>query len=83
MKDKVILNCEFRLLENNENIMKIEEIDSVQDSLNKRIYHHILEKQKIVNDFIYENLETNILQEIKTKIENELLKRKLKDEVNQ
>ena len=34
---------------------------------------------KLVDDYIYKNIPTNVLQAMKLKIENELLERKLKE----
>ena len=38
-----------------------------------------IEYAKMLDDFIYKNIPTNILQGMKLKIENELLERKLKE----
>lgn len=48
--------------------------------LEKYARNIIIEKTKLIDDFIYKNLETNVLQSMKLKIENELLERRLKME---
>lgn len=41
---------------------------------------HTLKIAQLVDDFIYKNLDTNVLETMKCKIENELLERKLKEQ---
>lgn len=41
---------------------------------------HTLKIAQLLDDFIYKNLDTNVLETMKCKIENELLERKLKEQ---
>lgn len=50
----------------------------VSDKIAKMATNHIVEKNKLVEDFIYKNLDTVTLEQMKCKIENELLFRKLR-----
>lgn len=52
----------------------------VSDKIAKMATNHIVEKNKLVEDYIYKNLDTNILKAMKLKIENELLERRLKEQ---
>lgn len=51
----------------------------VSDKIAKMATTHIVEKNKLVEDYIYKNLDTNVLEAMKLKIENELLERRLKE----
>lgn len=48
------------------------------DRLTRMVHQMVIKKNEIIDDFIYKNLETHILQAMKLKIENELMERKLK-----
>ena len=41
---------------------------------------YVIKKQQLIEDFVYKNLDTVTLETMKCKIENELLKRKLKEQ---
>ena len=51
----------------------------VNDKITKMATNYIVEKNKLIEDYIYKNLETHTLELMKLKIENELLERKLKE----
>lgn len=51
----------------------------VSDKIAKMLTNHIVEKNKLIEDYIYKNLDTNVLEAMKLKIENELLERRLKE----
>lgn len=50
----------------------------LQEKMNEVVQNFMIEKAKLLDDYIYKNLETSILQGMKLKIENELLERRLK-----
>lgn len=52
----------------------------VSDKIAKMTTNHIVLKNKLIEDYIYKNLDTNVLEAMKLKIENELLERRLKNE---
>ena len=52
----------------------------VSDKIAKMATNYIVEKNKLIEDFIYKNLDTNVLETMKCKIENELLERRLKEQ---
>ena len=56
----------------------IEETKGFADRIQQLQTQYVIKKQELIEDFIYKNLETNILETMKVKIENELLDRKLK-----
>jgi len=66
----------WKVIENNDKFLELEEKCNIHDAVHKIM----LEKAKMLDDFVYQNLETEILQGMKLKIENELLYRKLKGE---
>lgn len=47
------------------------------DYMTKIVSHMIIKKAELIDDFIYKNLDTHILQAMKLKIENELMQRNL------
>lgn len=49
------------------------------EKMNEAAQNFILEKSKLLDDYIYKNLETSVLQGMKLKIENELFERRLKE----
>ena len=49
------------------------------NELDKIIREFAVKYAKFVDDYIYKNIPTNVLQVMKLKIENELLERKLKE----
>lgn len=51
----------------------------LQEKINEIAQNFMIKKAKLLDDYIYKNLETSILQGMKLKIENELLERKLKN----
>lgn len=55
----------------------------VSDKIAKMATNHIVEKNKLIEDYIYKNLDTNVLEAMKLKIENELLERRLKEQTNE
>lgn len=61
----------------------IEETKGFADRIHQLQTQYFIKKQELIEDFIYKNLETNILETMKVKIENELLDRKLKDQTNE
>jgi hypothetical protein len=81
MKNEITLKSDFELLENNKNIMRIKETNYI-DEVHRQFLQHEIKKQELIEDFVYKNLETNILQAMKLKIENELFERRLKGERN-
>lgn len=81
MRNEITLKSNFELLENNKNIMKIKETNYI-DEVHLQFLQHEIKKQELIEDFVYKNLETNILQAMKLKIENELFERRLKGERN-
>lgn len=66
----------IQMLENTPELL----IFGVRDKITKMITNHIVEKNKLIEDFIYKNLDTNVLEAMKLKIENELLERRLKEQ---
>ena len=64
-------------------INKCDENELIFTECNKYLSNYaaqyILEYRKLVEDFIYKNIPTNVLQVMKLKIENELIERKLKE----
>ena len=50
----------------------------VSDKIDKMTTNYIVEKNKLIEDYIYKNLDTNVLKAMKLKIENELLERRLR-----
>ena len=50
----------------------------VSDKIAKMTTNYIVEKNKLIEDYIYKNLDTNVLKAMKLKIENELLERRLR-----
>ena len=77
MKNEITLKSDFELLENNKNVMKIKETNYI-DEVHQQFLQHEIKKQELIEDFVYKNLETYILQAMKLKIENELFERRLK-----
>lgn len=61
----------------------IEETKGFADRIHQLQTQYVIKKQELIEDFIYKNLETNILETMKVKIENELLDRKLKEQTNE
>lgn len=51
----------------------------VSDKIAQIATNHIIEKNKLIEDYIYKNLEIHTLELMKLKIENELLERRLKE----
>lgn len=49
------------------------------EKINETAQNFMLEKAKLLDDYIFKNLETSVLQGMKLKIENELLERRLKE----
>lgn len=54
------------------NIVETNELDKIAREF-------VVKYTKLVDDYIYKNIPTNVLQAMKLKIENELLERKLKN----
>lgn len=61
----------------------IKETKGFADRIQQLQTQYFIKKQELIEDFIYKNLETNILETMKVKIENELLDRKLKEQTNE
>lgn len=59
-------------------VFELQEVTEVDNILKKITTKSQLEYAKMLDDYIYKNIPTNILQGMKLKIENELLERKLK-----
>lgn len=78
-KEGITLKSDFELLENNKNIIKIKETNYINE-VHRQFLQHEIKKQELLEDFVYKNLETSILQAMKLKIENELFERILKVE---
>lgn len=73
MIDKGTININFEVLENSPEFLVVRErMDSI-------VQNFMIKKAQLLDDFIYKNLETNTLQGMKLKIENELMERKLKN----
>lgn len=51
----------------------------IQERMNKAVQNFMMKKAELLDDYIYKNLETSVLQGMKLKIENELLERRLKE----
>jgi len=66
----------IQMLENTPELLTF----GVSDTITKMTTNHIVEKNKLIEDFIYKNLDTNVLEAMKLKIENELLERRLKEQ---
>ena len=66
----------IQMLENTPELLTF----GVSDTITKMATNHIVEKNKLIEDFIYKNLDTNVLEAMKLKIENELLERRLKEQ---
>ena len=66
----------WKVIENNGKFLELEEKCNLHDAVSRIM----LEKGKMLDDFVYKNIETEILKVMKLKIENELLYRKLKGE---
>lgn len=73
MTDEKTISIDFIVTKNTPELLII------RDKMNKITRDLILKKAELLDDFIYKNLETNTLQGMKLKIENELMERKLKD----
>lgn len=62
-------------------INKCDENELIFTECNKYLSNYatqyILEYRKLIEDFAYKNIPTNVLQGMKLKIENELMERKL------
>ena len=58
----------------------VEEAKGFDNRIHQSQMQYAIKKQELLEDFIYKNLETNILEAMKVKIENELLDRKLKED---
>lgn len=67
---------ELKLIRNDNEFLEITE--TYFTGLKEHTVNYLIKKQELLEDFIYKNLETSILQGMKLKIENELLQRKLK-----
>ena len=76
--NKINIHKNFKLLLNDENYLKVAEANFT--GLKNYITEYEIKKRELLEDFIYKNLETKILQGMKLKIENELLQRKLKEQ---
>lgn len=48
------------------------------DNLHRAIQKHVIRYTQFLDDYIYKNIPSNVLQSMKLKIENELLERRLK-----
>ena len=68
-------NITIQMLENTPELMTF----GVSDKIAQMATNHIVEKNRLIEDYIYKNLETHILELMKLKIENELLERRLKE----
>lgn len=62
--------------QNDLNVLKIQEFT---EKLDRAAHEYIIKKQSLIEDYIYKNLETSVLEAMKCKIENELLERRMKD----
>lgn len=54
----------------------------VFDEMDKIIGEYLIRYQEIIDDIIYKNIPTSILQVMKLRIENELMERRLKENDN-
>lgn len=54
--------------------------DLVREGITQTVFSYVIQKNKLVEDFIYKNLETSVLQTMKLKIENELMTRLLQED---
>lgn len=78
--DKLNLESEFSIIRNDKRFLEIEEkLKPLYAGMNEQITNYIIDKNKFVEDLIYKNLETPVLLEMKLKIEQELLDRKMRD----
>ena len=60
----------------------IEETMGFGERIHQAAQQYVINKQELIEDYIYKNLETSVLQAMKLKIENELMSRKLKEQTN-
>lgn len=70
-----ILKRQFKISNKNDEGFKIVETNE----LDKIAREFAVKYTKLVDDYIYKNIPTNVLQAMKLKIENKLLERKLKE----
>ncbi len=74
MKDNLYIKRKLAISnEDNEGLYIVE-----TNELDKITREFAVKYANLVDEYIYKNIPTNILQEMKLKIENELLERKLK-----
>lgn len=64
----------IQMLENTPELLTF----GVSDKIAKMTTNYIVEKNKLIEDYIYKNLDTNVLRAMKLKIENELSERLLR-----
>ena len=57
--------------------------DLVREGLRTEVFKYCIQKNELIEDYIYKNLETSILQAMKLKIENELMNRLLQENNNE
>ena len=74
----LLFNDNIRVKISSVRVDVIEETKGFADRIQQLQTQYVIKKQELIEDFIYKNLETNILETMKVKIENELLDRKLK-----
>jgi len=79
--DKLNLEAKLSIGRNDKRFLEIEEtLKPLYSGMQEQITKYVIDKNRFVEDLIYKNLETSVLQEMKLKIEQELLDRKMRDE---
>ena len=68
------LKTEYTLKQDSKNIY-IKEVSFEMDGINSVINNYVLEKRKLFDKLIYENLDTSTLKQMKSLIEEELASR--------
>lgn len=68
------LKTEYTLKQDSKNIY-IKEVSFVMDGMNSVVNNYVLEKRKLFDKLIYENLDTSTLKQMKSLIEEELASR--------
>ena len=64
------LKTEYTLKQDSKNIY-IKEVSFVMDGINSVVNNYVLEKRKLFDKLIYENLDTSTLKQMKSLIEEE------------
>lgn len=75
MKFTLNYDYDFKVIENTDKYLKINETNIIGEDVRNIINQIVVEKDKMLLDVIYKNIDTKMLLYIKKIIENELEKR--------